>query len=45
MSLPWLFALLKAWEWVERSVCPERWEAKKRQERDRRRLARTRRRR
>lgn len=45
LSLPWLFALLKAWEWAERSVWPERWEAKKRQERDRRRLARTRRRR
>lgn len=45
LSLPWLFALLKAWEWVERRVWPERWEARKREERDRRRLARTRRRR
>ncbi|MBS2936318.1 hypothetical protein KDN32_01005 [Nocardioides sp. J2M5] len=38
--LPWIFALLKAWEWVERTARPERWEARQREERDRRRLAR-----
>lgn len=40
LLLPWIFALLKAWEWVERTARPERWEAKQREERDRRRLAR-----
>lgn len=41
--LPWLVALLKAWEWVERTARPERWEARQREERARRRLARKRR--
>ena len=36
LLLPWIFALLKAWEWVERTARPERWEARQREERDRR---------
>lgn len=37
--LPWLFVLLKAQEWTERTFRPERWAARQREERERRRLA------
>ena len=40
LLLPWIFALLKAWEWGEQRLRPERWAAKQRAERERRRLAR-----
>ena len=30
LLLPWVVALLKAWEWAEKTWRPERWEAKER---------------
>ncbi|NYE35966.1 hypothetical protein F4692_001070 [Nocardioides cavernae] len=33
--LPWLVALLKAWEWAQRRWRPEQWAAKERESRDR----------
>ena len=38
--LPWLFVLLKAEEWAERTFRPEKWAARQREERERGRLAR-----
>ena len=40
LLLPWIFALLKAWEWADRKARPERRAARQRAEREQRRLAR-----